>query len=96
MLFDAKRSESDIMYEILTYAEGGVRKTRLMHKANMSHNQLNRYLQLLQEHEMIREQQVGDEGKLYVITEKGASLLVALKEIHALFQEESWISSRVR
>jgi predicted transcriptional regulator len=95
MLFDSKRSESDIMHEILTYAKDGVRKTRLMHKANMSHNQLNRYLQLLQEYEMIQEKQVGDEGKLYVITEKGTDLLAALQEIHVLFHEERLIWSRV-
>ena len=95
MLFDSKRSESDILFEILSHANGGIRKTRLLHKANMSHNQLNRYITILKYYDIMKEKRVGDDGKLYIITEKGKVLLNCLQEMHNLFDDHEMILSNV-
>ena len=43
----AKRSQWDIMADILKKARMGSRKTRIMYRCNMSHKQLKVYLKLL-------------------------------------------------
>ena len=42
-----KRSDIDIIANILNEARSGVRKTRIMYKCNLSHRQLQVYLKLL-------------------------------------------------
>jgi predicted transcriptional regulator len=42
-----KRSDIDIMANILSVAKKGTKKTRIMYKCNLSHKQLQVYLQLL-------------------------------------------------
>ena len=42
-----KRSDIDIMANILSEARRGARKTRIMYRCNLSHRQLEAYLELL-------------------------------------------------
>lgn len=42
-----KRSDIDIMANILSAANKGAKKTRIMYRCNLSHRQLQVYLQLL-------------------------------------------------
>jgi len=42
-----KRSDIDIMANILSVANKGTKKTRIMYRCNLSHKQLQVYLQLL-------------------------------------------------
>ena len=42
-----KRSDIEIMANILSEANGGARKTRIMYRCNLSHRQLQAYLKLL-------------------------------------------------
>jgi predicted transcriptional regulator len=44
-----KRSDIDIMANILSASKRGAKKTRIMYRCNLSHNQLQVYLQILLE-----------------------------------------------
>jgi predicted transcriptional regulator len=44
-----KRSDIDIMANILSVTKKGAKKTRIMYKCNLSHSQLQVYLQILSE-----------------------------------------------
>lgn len=86
------RSRPDIMAIILEAANGGISKTRLLTKANLTSGQLRQYLGVLIEKKLITE--LADEDKRHVAyrtTEKGMrylSIYSALKNI-AVFPQES-------
>ena len=77
---------------ILEAANGGISKTRLLTKANLTSGQLRQYLGVLVEKKLIAE--LADEDKVHVAyrtTEKGMrylSIYSALKNI-AVFPQES-------
>jgi len=86
------RSRPDIMAIILEAANGGITKTRLLTKANLTSGQLRQYMAVLLEKRLIME--LADEDKRHVAyrtTEKGMkylSIYSALKNI-AVFPQES-------
>jgi predicted transcriptional regulator len=79
------RSGPDIMATILESANGGITKTKLLTRANLTSGQLRQYLQILIEKRLIIE--LADEGKrhmAYRTTEKGiryVSVYSTLKSI---------------
>jgi predicted transcriptional regulator len=79
------RSRPDIMAIILEAANGGITKTRLLTKANLTSGQLRQYLSVLIEKNLVIE--LADEDKrhtAYRTTEKGMGYLTiysALKNI---------------
>lgn len=86
MIFEAKRSESDIIQKILSETRDGIKKTQLMYNANMSNTQLSRYLDILLEKEFIKEKENGN-GKKYHLTDKGTKLLDPLNEVITIIHE---------
>lgn len=86
MIFDKKRSESDIIYVLLSEAKVGIKKTRLMYRTNMSNTQLTRYLNILMEKDIIEEKPLNPHGKKYCITEKGEQLFDPLKTVIKLLR----------
>lgn len=84
------RSRPDIMAIILEAANGGITKTRLLTKANLTSGQLRQYMSVLIEKNLVTE--LADEDKrhtAYRTTEKGMRYLAiysALKNI-AVFQQ---------
>jgi predicted transcriptional regulator len=85
------RSRPDIMAIILEAANGGITKTRLLTKANLTSGQLKQYMSILIEKNLVIE--MADEDKrhmAYRTTEKGIKYLAiysALKSI-AVFPQE--------
>ncbi len=85
------RSRPDIMAIILEAANGGITKTKLLTKANLTSGQLRHYMSVLLEKRLIME--LADEDKRHVAyrtTEKGMkylSIYSALKSI-AVFPQE--------
>ena len=85
------RSRPDIMAIILEAANGGITKTRLLTKANLTSGQLRQYLNILVEKKLIVE--FADEDKkhlAYRTSEKGMRYLAvysALRNI-AVFPQE--------
>lgn len=80
MIFESKRSESEIIYKILSETKDGIKKTRLMYNANMSNTQLNRYLDQLIERNFLEERKDNGNNILYYPTEKGEKLDTILKQ----------------
>jgi predicted transcriptional regulator len=85
------RSRPDIMAIILEAANGGITKTRLLTKANLTSGQLKQYMSILVEKNLVIE--LADEDKrhmAYRTTEKGMKYLAiysSLKSI-AVFPQE--------
>jgi len=82
MIFNGKRGELEIIYELLNLAEGGSRKTPLMYRANLSYNHFMSYINFLLEHGFLSLD--SDESSLeniYCTTEKGKHLLGDIQNI---------------
>ena len=76
-----RRSELDIVHDILKVSRRGARKTSIMYKANLSFTQLERYLKLLEERGLIRN------SDAYYTTEKGRRFLESYGEMKKMLEE---------
>jgi predicted transcriptional regulator len=88
----AYRSRTEIVTQILeiangssSYDNGGVSKTRIMHKANLNYSQLQTYLLILIEHDLLR---YDGQTHSFKTTEKGFSFLNAYDQIDQLMKEQ--------
>ena len=86
MLFESRRSESDIINTILQVTREGINKTQLEYKAKMSNTQLSRYLNKLMEEEII-EQKNNNGNTLYFLTDKGEILAKSLQQVIKILVE---------
>ena len=81
-----RRSELEIIGEILVLSKDGAKKTKILYQGNLSYTQLQGYLPFLLEKDIIEEYTVDDTGspcKLYKTTEKGLGLLQDIKRVYA-------------
>jgi predicted transcriptional regulator len=77
-MLNNRRSEIEVIENILRLTKDGAKKTQILYKNNMSYAQLNKYLTLLIEKDTIKEEIESYNGlitKTYMITKKGESLL---------------------
>jgi predicted transcriptional regulator len=74
-----KRSDIDIVANILNEARKGARRTRIMYRCNLSHTQLQVYLKLLLGMELLT-----FNPDLYKTTAKGLEFLDAYRALKAL------------
>ena len=66
------RSRFDIIVDVLkAVSEKGLKKTNIMHRANLSYKLLTRYLKDVMDMDLVRV----EDGNIYEITEKGSNLL---------------------
>jgi len=73
-----RRSAVEIVQDILSVCDnGGVNKTAIMYKSNLSYDQLRRYLVLLSEQDLIRK---NDEGR-FQITPSGKKTLRQMSSV---------------
>jgi len=81
-----KRSDIDIMANILNEAHEGARKTRIMYRCNLSHRQLRVYLKLLLDMGFLEfhSEKDNDELGLFETTAKGLKFLEAYRALKAL------------
>ena len=71
-ILSRRRSSIDILHDILMLCEnGGVKKTTIMYRGNLSYDQLRRYLTVLTKQEIVARSDSGD----YQVTEKGQHTL---------------------
>jgi len=75
LIFNNKRCESEIVYDLLSSAKNDIKKTRLMYKANMTYSQFVRYLNILEKKDLIKKKKTTDNGEIYYTTDKGSRLL---------------------
>ena len=81
----ARRNDIDIIANILTEAKEDTLKTHIMYRCNLSYRQLEIYLSLLLEMELLERQSNEESSKQYFkITSKGSKFINAYKNLKAL------------
>ena len=70
-----RRSNIEIIADMLRVGENGAGKTEIMYSANMSYSQIQKYLAYLLSHGFINKVQVGNPMVTYQVTGKGVELL---------------------
>ncbi|MGB9854100.1 MAG: winged helix-turn-helix domain-containing protein [Candidatus Bathyarchaeales archaeon] len=76
-----RRSEVQILVDILSLSVKGVKATHLMYRANLSYSTLRRYLSAALRQNLMVKVCRDDGSVVYCITEKGRLLLERLKEV---------------
>jgi predicted transcriptional regulator len=85
------RSRTEIVCNILDAANGGgITKTKIMYTAFLSYAQLNEYLSILIENNLI---EYLDGTQTFKITEKGLNYLKTYNEIGELLQQTTTIKN---
>jgi len=83
-----RRSNIEIIAEMLKVGENGAGKTELMYTVNMSYAQLQKYLKFLLSNELIHRVEVGNPSVRYYVTQKGADLLKSIETVMNLLDIE--------
>ena len=79
-----RRSEIEIIGQILSLSRSGAKKTEILYKCNLSYTQLHNYLDFLVGKEIVVEGLVENNGhsnKLYKLTDKGNLFLNGINKI---------------
>lgn len=89
-MFNKRRSEIQIIKEILDLSKNGAKKTEILYQGNMSFSQLQNYLSYLIEKKVIEEniyyKENGSSNKVYITTKKGNDLLEDIKSVYSYFE----------
>lgn len=83
------RSKLDIIFDVLVSAVGGVKKTHIMSKANLSSEQMSFYFNSLLSHSLIGESRDIDNNPVYKTTEKGIRFIHCCAQIKSLIPSSS-------
>jgi len=70
-----RRSNIEIIADMLKVGENGAGKTEIMYSANMSYSQIQKYLGFLLSRGFISKVEIGNPVVTYHVTEKGLGLL---------------------
>jgi predicted transcriptional regulator len=73
-----------ITAEILGACKDGARRTRVLYGVNLSFNQMNKYMKLLEGRKLVR---YDGESRMYKTTQQGLSFLADSAELNAAFQK---------
>jgi predicted transcriptional regulator len=76
-----RRSNIEIIGEMLRVGENGVGKTEIMYSVNMSYSQLQKYLGFLISHGFINRLKMGNPSVTYQVTESGLSLRKSIETV---------------
>jgi predicted transcriptional regulator len=76
-----RRSNIEIIADMLKVGENGAGKTEIMYSANMSYAQIQKYLGFLLSHGFINKVEVGNPVVTYQVTDKGGELLKNIDSI---------------
>lgn len=88
-MVNRRRSELDIINEILKLSRKGAKKTEILYQGNLSYSQLQNYLLFLLEKNILEEKIVKkDNGRsrIYKITKKGDDLLEDISKTLSYFE----------
>ena len=81
-----RRSNIEIIADMLRVGENGAGKTEIMYSANMSYTQIQKYLGFLLSHGFINKVKVGNPVVTYHVTGKGGDLLRNIDIIVEVFE----------
>ena len=76
-----RRSNIEIIGDMLKVGENGACKTEIMYSVNMSYSQLQKYLGFLVGHGFIDKLKVGNPSVTYQVTEKGLCLMKSITAV---------------
>ena len=83
-----RRSNIEIIADMLRVGENGAGKTEIMYSANMSYSQIQKYLGFLMSHSFITKVKVGNPSVTYQVTDAGLKLL---KSIDGVTEMLGWL-----
>jgi len=78
MKINQRRSNIEIIAEMLQIGENGAGKTRIMYNANLSYTQIQKYLGFLMSQGFIDKMEMGNPSVTYQVTESGLKLLESI------------------
>ena len=86
-MVNKRRSELQIMEEILDLSQKGAKKTEILYQSNTNFAQLGDYLKLLLTKDLLRETQVentsGSHSRMYYTTKKGSEFLREVGKVYS-------------
>ena len=89
-MLENRRSGIEIVGEILRLSCNGARKTEILYQGNFSHTQLQNYLSILLEKDILEEKifrnNNGNSYTIYQTTDKGNNLLADINKILTYFE----------
>ena len=88
MKINSRRSNIEIIAEMLRTGENGAGKTEIMYNVNMSYSQIQKYLGFLMSHGFINKVEVGNPVVTYQVTDTG---LMLLKSIDSVKEMLGWL-----
>jgi len=81
LIFKNKRSELEIIDQMLISAGEDVKKTRLMYQTNLCYNHFLEYMDFLLEKGFLGVKVTNPRGTFYYITDKGKKFLESIKNV---------------
>ncbi len=88
MKMNNRRSNIEIIADMLRVGENGAGKTEIMYSVNMSYSQIQKYLGFLMSQGLINKVEVGNPVVTYQVTEIGLKLL---KSIDGVMEMLGWL-----
>ena len=84
MKMNRRRSNVEIIADMLRVGENGAGKTEIMYSANMSYSQIQKYLPFLVSRGFITKVKIGNPMVTYQVTAMGAKLLNSIDSVTEL------------
>ncbi len=81
MRVNRRRSDIEIIADMLKVGENGAGKTEIMYSANMSYSQIQKYLGYLTAQGFIDKMKMGNPSVTYKVTDNGLKLLQLIDSI---------------
>ena len=81
MRVNRRRSDIEIIADMLKVGENGAGKTKIMYDANMSYSQIQKYLGYLMGQGFIDKMTMGNPSVTYQVTDNGLKLLELINSI---------------
>ena len=79
-----RRSNIEIIADMLRVGENGAGKTEIMYSANMSYSQIQKYLGFLMSHGFITKMKIGNPSVTYQVTNSGLKLLKSIDSVREI------------
>jgi len=81
MKMNRRRSNIEIIAEMLKIGENGAGKTKIMYNANLSYTQIQKYLGFLMSQGFIDKMEIGNPSVTYQVTGNGLKLLEGINSL---------------
>ena len=87
-----RRSNIEIIADMLRVGENGAGKTEIMYSANMSYSQIQKYLDYLVNQDFIHKVNMDNTMIAYQVTDSGLKLLKAIDSLMAMLEPDKSVN----